>query len=266
MDPEDTAAYLALAECLRRKGDTARARVYAACGRALRGVDPDRNATPPWAAALTRDPSAPQDAGDTATALQQAALALSADPDSPLPTLAALKAHLALGDHAAAAALAAASFKRWPECVALRLVHASALLDAGQMAAAVDALHRASVDDPTGAITQRWLGPTHPYKNLWPADLQAHLSRPVPADVAAAMGDNRLAAGITDQHSGDPARDGHANSIQRAPTLSKTTRTCQRPEPWEAFRGPNSGDPEPNADSLRPPPRCSATSLAWPSV
>ena len=111
VDPEDTPAYLALAECLRRKGDTAQARGYAACGRALRGVDPDRNATPPWAAALTRSIRA-QNAGDTATALQQAALALSADPDSPLPTLAALRAHLALGDHAAAAALAAASFKR----------------------------------------------------------------------------------------------------------------------------------------------------------
>jgi len=82
VDPEDTAAYLTLAECLRRRGDAAQARLYAACGRALRGVDPDRNATPSWAAALTRAFRA-QEAGDTATALQQAALALSADPDSP---------------------------------------------------------------------------------------------------------------------------------------------------------------------------------------
>jgi tetratricopeptide (TPR) repeat protein len=248
VDPEDMPAYLALAECLRRKGDAAQARVYAACGRALRGVDPDRNATPPWAAALTRSFRA-QDAGDTATALQQAALALSADPDSPLPTLVALKAHLALGDHAAAAALAAASFKRWPECVALRLVHATALLEAGQVATAVDALHRASVDDPTGAITQRWLGPAHPYKNLWPIDLQAHLSRPVPADVAAAMGDNRLAAGSP--------TDRASQAAAVPPTPSKIPRAVEdeadlpTPEPWEAFRGPSSGDPHPNTD---PPP------------
>ncbi len=249
VDPEDTAAYLALAECLRRKGDAAQARAYAACGRALRGVDPDRNATPSWAAALTRAFRA-QDAGDTVTALQQAALALSADPDSPLPTLAALKAHLALGDHAAATALAAASFKRWPECVALRLVHASALLDAGQMAAAVDALHRASVDDPTGAITQRWLGPAHPYKNLWPTDLQAHMSRPVPADVAAAMGDNRLAAGSPAQSPVDPVQAASAES-KAIPTIEDDA-DLPTPEPWEAFRGPNSGDPEPCAETPAP--------------
>ncbi|MCX6071751.1 MAG: C25 family cysteine peptidase, partial [Chloroflexi bacterium] len=249
VDPEDTAAYLTLAECLRRKGDAAQARIHAACGRALRGVDPDRNATPSWAAALTRAFRA-QDAGDTATALQQAALALSADPDSPLPTLAALKAHLALGDHAAAAALAAASFKRWPECVALRLVHASALLDAGQMAAAVDALHRASVDDPTGAITRHWLGPAHPYKNLWPADLQAHLSRPVPADVAAAMGNNRLAAGSPAQTQVDPVPTASASS--KVPPTIEDDADLPAPEPWEAFRGPNSGDPEPCADTPTP--------------
>jgi tetratricopeptide (TPR) repeat protein len=246
VDPEDTSAYLTLAECLRRKGDAARARVYAACGRALRGVDPDRNATPSWAAALTRAYRA-QEAGDTATALQQAALALSADPDSPLPTLAALKVHLALSDHAAAAALAAASFKRWPDCVALRLIHASSLLEAGQTAPAVDALHRASVDDPTGAITQRWLGPAHPYKNLWPADLQAHLSRPVPADVAAAMGDNRLGAGSQ-----------AADQVPAATTPSKTAPPVEdaadlpTPQPWEAFRGPNPGDAEPCADTPSP--------------
>ena len=247
VDPEDTAAYLTLAECLRRKGDAAQARVYAACGRALRGVDPDRNATPAWAAALTRAFRA-QESGDTATALQQAALALSADPDSSLPTLAALKAHLALGDHAAAAALAAASFKRWPECVALRLVHAAALLEAGQMAAAVDALHRASVDDPTGALTQRWLGPAHPYKSLWPVDLQAHLSRPVPADVAAAMGDNRLAAGSPSTSQGEQAASAPASSTTSTASKASHAAECDAdlptPEPWEAFRGPNPGDAE----------------------
>jgi tetratricopeptide (TPR) repeat protein len=249
VDPEDTAAYLALAESLRRKGDAAQARIYAACARALRGADPDRNATPPWAAALTRAFRA-QEAGDTATALQQAALALSADPDSPLPTLVALKAHLALGDHAAAAALAAASFKRWPECVALRLIHASVLLEAGQMAAAVDALHRASVDDPTGAITQRWLGPAHPYKNLWPADLQAHLSRPVPADVAAAMGDNRLAAGSQASTTTEQAPATPAGS--KTPPVIEDDADLPTPEPWEAFRGPNRGDPEQNLGAPAP--------------
>ena len=249
IDPEDTAAYIALAECLRRRGDAAQGRIYAACGRALRGVDPDRNATPAWAAALTRAFRA-LDAGDTATALQQAALALSADSESPLPTLVALKAHLALGDHPAAAALAAASYKRWPECVALRLVHASVLLDAGQMASAVDALHRASVDDPTGAIARRWLGPSHPYKDLWPVALQAHLSRPVPADVAAAMGDNRLAAGTPQARPVEepPA----APQDSKTPPVVEDDGDLPTPEPWEAFRGPSTGDPEPG-DAIAAP-------------
>jgi tetratricopeptide (TPR) repeat protein len=242
VDPEDTEAYLSLAECLRRRGDVARARNFAACGRALRGVDPDRNATPAWAAALTRAIRA-LGKNDTAAALQQAALALSADPDSPLPTLVALKAHLSLGDRPAAAALAAASHKRWPECVALRLVHASALLDAGQMSTAVDALHRASVDDPTGVITLRWLGPAHPYGNLWPSDLQAHISRPVPADVAAAMGDNRLAAGSPQDRTA--AESAPATAGSKAPPVIEPDEDLPTPEPWEAFRGPNAGDREP---------------------
>ncbi len=235
VDPEDTQAYLLLAENLRRRGDAARARVFAACGRALRSVDPDRNATPAWAAALTRAIRGLSQ-GDTAAALQQAALALSADPDSPLPTLVALKAHLSLGDHPAAAALAAASHKRWPECVALRLMHASALMEAGQTSAAVDALHRASVDDPTGAITRRWLGPSHPYGDLWPASLQAHMSRPVPADVAAAMGDNRLAAGTPED------RQVEAPAPSKAAPLIESDEDLPTPEPWEAFRGPNAAE------------------------
>jgi tetratricopeptide (TPR) repeat protein len=250
VDPEDTAAYLSLAEGLRRRGDTARARVFAACGRALRGVDPDRNATPAWAAALTRAFRA-LDKDDTATALQQAALALSADPDSPLPTLGALKAHLALGDRAAAAALAAVSHKRWPECVALRLVHASSLLDAGEMAAAVDALHRASVDDPTGAITRRWLGATHPYQDLWPSELVAHLSRPVPADVAAAMGDNRLAAGAPTS----PPADDRLTPPQphsTSPTIIEDDADLPQPEPWEAFRGPGVSEAETDSAAADP--------------
>ncbi len=235
VDPEDTQAYLSLAENLRRRGDAARARVFAACGRALRSVDPDRNATPAWAAALTRAIRALTQ-GDTAAALQQAALALSADPDSPLPTLVALKAHLSLGDHPAAAALAAASHKRWPECVALRLMHASALMEAGQTSAAVDALHRASVDDPTGAITRRWLGASHPYGDLWPADLQAHMSRPVPADVAAAMGDNRLASGTPE------GRQVERPAPSKAAPLIESDEDLPTPEPWEAFRGPNAAE------------------------
>lgn len=242
VDPEDTSAYLLLAEGLRRKGDANQGRIYAACGRALRGVDPDRNATPAWAAALTRAFRALAK-DDTATALQQAALALSADPDSPLPTLAALKAHLALGDRAAAAALAAACHKRWPDCVALRLVHAASLLDAGEIAAAIDALHRASVDDPTGAITRRWLGATHPYQDLWPIELVAHLSRPVPADVAAVMGDNRLVAGAA---SAQPESDRQASSEPHAitPTVIEDDADLPQPQPWEAFRGPGVSEAE----------------------
>ena len=235
-DPEDTPAHLALAEGLRRKGDAARARVFAACGRALRGTDPDRNATPPWAAALTRALHALAK-DDTATALQQAALALSADPESPLPTLVAIKAHFALGDRAAAAALASASHSRWPQCVALQLVHASSLLEAGETTAAVEALHRASVDDPTGAITMRWLGAGHAYHDLWPTELVAHLSRPVPADIAAVMGDNRLAPGPAS--TGNPASSERRSPAKAAPSpVVEPDEDLPQPQPWEAFRGP----------------------------
>ncbi len=249
-DPEDTSAHLALAEGLRRKGEAARARVFAACGRALRGTDPDRNATPPWAAALTRAYQALAKE-DTATALQQAALALSADPESSLPTLVALKAHLALGDRAAAAALASASHKRWPECVALRLVHASSLLEAGETAAAVEALHRASVDDPTGAVTHRWLGSQHAYHDLWPTELVAHLSRPVPADIAAVMGDNRLASGPASTVA--PATSTQVSAAKSAPApVLEPDEDLPQPEPWEAFRGPGAGE-QPRMDDAPDP-------------
>lgn len=83
---------------------------------------------------------------------------------------------------------------RWPEAVLFKLALAEAKLGAGDEAAAVNLLHQCVAVDAAGQISTRWLGKQHPYRPLWPDQLETSLNVAVPASVAALLGWNRLAA------------------------------------------------------------------------
>ncbi len=258
-DPEFVEAYDLLAAALRAAGDPVHAQVYTACASALRGETVTASRAPSWAVALGQAVRS-LTAGDASTACAHAQHALAADPDLPLPVLLAMRARLASGEKASAVALARIGHDRWPECVAFRLILADDLLTQGQTARGVDHLHGAAADDPLHRIATRYLAPDHPYRSLWPQALSASLELQVPADIAAVLGDNRLPCGS--------AIPPTARSSSEAPppadvlgTQPETTEPAPQPlpqpEPWEAFRGPNTTDSTshtdtgPDADTLR---------------
>lgn len=252
-DPENAQAYESLSTVLRAAGYPTRASVIDACAAALRHQSVERAKAPSWAFALGRAVEA-IDKGDAQTALTATNQVLSADPEIPLPILIAVKANLEAGDRGAAYALARSGCDRWPECVPFRLIVADDLMTSGETGRGVEYLHRAAADDPTGELVRRWLGDDHPYRDLWPITLSIETTRPVPAEVAAVLGDNRLASGPAPaqaaSHEPDASVEAAAPSEEapppevppQAPQAPVDEDALPTPEPWEAFRGPDPGD------------------------
>ena len=85
--------------------------------------------------------------------------------------------------------------QRWPDCLACMMWFADWSMEAGRSDLAVALIHQAAARDVNGQVVMRMWGAGHPYRSLWPEQLELQLELPVPADVAAALGWNRLAAG-----------------------------------------------------------------------
>lgn len=85
---------------------------------------------------------------------------------------------------------------RWPEAAVFKLALAEAKLESGDEAAAVNLLHQCVAADAGGQVSTRWWGVNHPYKPLWPGQLEAGLTIGVPASVASRLGWNRLPSGV----------------------------------------------------------------------
>lgn len=272
-DAEFPEAYPLLAAVLRSRHDADRAALFEACGAALSGPPPADSQVPDWVSeiALARQALV---SGEALAAVQHALKALQADPDIPLPSQVAARAHLAAGQRPAAIAVAIAGSNRWSECVALRLIAATAAIEAGDVARGIEAIHRASSDDPTGTVAERILGKAHPYRGLWPTAMTAQWTRPIPAEVSALLGGNLLAQAQPEQAEpsavsadstvativgakmpppGEAASGHRADSEGAAVRVihlaldSKADRAYEgqpfpTPESWESFQGPNPGD------------------------
>ncbi len=192
-DPELIEAYELLAAAFYKTGDMNRAHVNDACRALLQREKLGRGRVPSWIRSLDRAKNA-IDRGRLKKAIKQAQSALDADPDFALPTLLATKAFLASGDEAGAKALASSGHDRWPECIFFRILIAEDLIERGELHRGVEKLHKVAADDPTGRLGRKYLGNNHPYEGLWPVRLTAQLSRPIPADVRAIFGGNRIEA------------------------------------------------------------------------
>jgi tetratricopeptide (TPR) repeat protein len=258
VDPEYLEAYDLLSGSLQNIGDRTRARVFASCAAALRNDEISITEAPSWAIHLKRALSA-LSSNEIDTALTEIQQALTADPDLPLVTLVAMKVHMAAGDRPAALSIARTGLDRWPECVAFRLILADDLLSSGEVRRGVAYLHQVASEDPRGKVSTRILGSTHPYRSLWPTQMSIDLDRPVPAEVSAVLGDNRLTGQSVKQPSttkDGPSRQQKRQVVFEIKEKPKTTKTSSRkkkrkspesegppaPEPWESFRGPDAGD------------------------
>jgi hypothetical protein len=82
--------------------------------------------------------------------------------------------------------------QRFPTAIHPILSLADSLMDSGEPERAVALLHQGATLDVTGQVAQRVWGFDYPYRNLWPENLEAPIDIPIPSDVAALFGWNRL--------------------------------------------------------------------------
>lgn len=84
---------------------------------------------------------------------------------------------------------------RFPDCIAVNLTLASAMMEVGEESGAVRILHQCAAADPAGEVATFLWGNEHPYRALWPEAMGIHFDLPVPAEVAFRLGWNQLPEG-----------------------------------------------------------------------
>jgi hypothetical protein len=82
--------------------------------------------------------------------------------------------------------------QRFTGTIAPILFLANALMDSGEPERAVALLHQGATLDVTSQVADHIWGNQHPFKDIWPNQLEAPLNLPIPAEVAAHFGWNRL--------------------------------------------------------------------------
>jgi hypothetical protein len=194
-DPEWPDAWRALGAQHTALGDWAAAlRANAAAhvfdGHDVRGILPD------WAEA-GRAAYLAGCAGDWVAAEREAAAAVRAAPDSPLTALLQVGAQWHAGRVDRARPLAETALARWPEAVAFRLCLAECLLAAGDHTRGIALLHDAAAKDLGAQVVTRHWGATHAYRPLWNNAATAVLPGPMPAELIAILGANRLEGDIS---------------------------------------------------------------------
>ncbi|MGD8849728.1 MAG: C25 family cysteine peptidase, partial [Anaerolineales bacterium] len=158
--------------------------------------------------------------------------------------------------------------QQFPECVYFQLIVGSNDVEQGDVVNGMEYVHKSMRKDPAGTRAKRVLGDEHPYQRLWPTILDAEMSRPVPASVAAMLGDNMLATNKEPSSTSQPeakdgpeanppldtedsAHDEETTSFEN--TVGETEHMPNEnfppPQPWEAFRGPDPGESDSAIDT-----------------
>jgi tetratricopeptide (TPR) repeat protein len=171
--------------------DSNRAGVHKACFYLLQRVELGKEGIPSWIHSLDRSLEA-MERGNHRRAISQALKALEADPDLALPTFITVKAYYSANKIAEALKWARSGHDRWPNCLYFKLLIARDLIDDGEVNQGVEQLHKIAGDDPAGYVVPGYLDPDNGFKNLWLEYLTGSLTRPIPAEVAALMGSNRI--------------------------------------------------------------------------
>lgn len=243
-DPLYARVYEVLSVTSGRVGDPNASAIYSACSYALRGKTPKIEELPRWLNSMIAGLEA-LNAGRPRRAVEMGREAVRVEVTIPLPTVIQVQALLALNEESTAYAMARSGHDRWPGTVYFRLYLAQSLLAEGRASQAVQHLHQAAAEDILGRTVGLVLGSDHPYTDLWPAELAAELSRPVPAEVHIAMGENRLPARRSSRPAGRAIkRPRRGRQTAKAPSHGPEPQAppFPTPEPWEAFRGPDPGD------------------------
>ncbi len=192
-DPEFLEGQAALADVQRRMGDSQK-RITAINLHILDGRENYEDVLPGWSHNLQEAYRlAGEEKYDEAVKILHQVLGVEGDPV--LAAILHLKITRKREDLATTIKLADLYINRWPECLQFKLLYADALMEIGDEVKAVNLLHECASKDVTGQTAQRLWGADHPYRPLWPRNLEAAFNLPVPADVAGVLGLNWLPAG-----------------------------------------------------------------------
>lgn len=261
IDPELGEAYELLAKAYYDTHELQQAQDLDACRALLQREKIGKAHIPDWVRPLDRSLKA-LEIGNSSRAVSQAQEAIKADPDYALPTLIYIKSLLADDKTEDGIALARIANDRWPDCLYFRFILAKDMMNKGKVQRGVDRLHRIAADDPTGRLANKYLGEHHYYVELWPKRLSVDLSRPVPAEVRAIVGGNRIEA--TSRVPGDAFKasklsDSDSTEKSRAARIREKLRRTRREQPKEVTVAP-----EPNPKLMRNSPIFSTNSMELP--
>lgn len=160
--------------------------VYAIAGKTVAGTS-----LPAWAKSYRegQDAFENEKLEDAELLVQQA---LIADPTVDLSACFHLQIASVLHDTQTLANLAQLYHSRWADCLPVTLYLAAAKLNLGEDTEAVALLHQCAAKDSAGQVIQRIWGENHPYRSLYPDQMQIRFDISVPASIVAALGWNQL--------------------------------------------------------------------------
>jgi len=204
-DPEDFLAQRLLGLQMLALKNTSAAAQALACAHVGDGQSPPEGVRFPKWAAPARAAHLAERIGDWETARRELEAVLVVDTPASLPSLLHLGALWHAGQLDLARPLAEGFLARWPRVVAFKLCLAECLLAAGDHPRAIELLHDAATQDSGGQVVTRHWGTAHPYRSLWEMNSSVPLPGPMPAELVAALGHNRLTRPVTVV--------GHASSV-----------------------------------------------------
>ncbi|HLF02617.1 MAG TPA: hypothetical protein VI547_11615, partial [Anaerolineales bacterium] len=152
---------------------------------------------------------------------------------------------------------------RWPKSVAILLCLVDGLFRTGEAHEAVDYLHTVAALDSGSEVVARYWGDSHPYRDLWPHAPAISLPGPIPAEVIALLGMNRIEQKATAGNGKTPDTDsepeaaraaapGHRHtgrSAAQAKDRLKTDRSPKSHRPVTGRSGPDVGRSQEASDS-----------------
>lgn len=87
--------------------------------------------------------------------------------------------------------------QRWPDALAVNYMVIDGYFDRGDDTSAVSLLHRCSTHDLVGQVATRVWGKENPYQSIWPVIRSIPFNIPLPAEISALYGWNKLGSGAT---------------------------------------------------------------------
>lgn len=227
-DPEDAVAQHLLAQVAQARGQQQLAAIAAGIA-TVRAQQTGQTFSfqnlppaPGWLPLASRAEAALA-AQDFATARNLAEQLLVAQLPNPYPALLLLRSHWQAGNWELVLPLAQGFWEQYPDCVAIQLSFAQALLvqPFSSSAQAVELLHQAARRDALGVVVSRHWGKNHPVWRLLPPVPTFQLNTPLPSAVAQVRGWNQL----------PPAADLAAYTAVNQPTTPPVTELPPAAQP-----------------------------------